>query len=159
MAGRLSTRLYAFLRKADFQREFDSVLKRIEDEIDAASVATPSSVPGFLYNCTPEVMIGDLVYIKDDDLVDRASGEAEATAPAVGLVRSKPSSTQAIIVYGGEMNGFSGLMKAQTYYLSADPGQVTLVPPMDPGGVVQKIGFARSSTTLVLRMDRDFTVI
>lgn len=70
--GRQSTRLYAFLRKADIQRDLDRLLKAIEDEVDSSS--GQAQVEGFSYNCDSSVQVRDVVYIAGANLVNRASG-------------------------------------------------------------------------------------
>jgi hypothetical protein len=111
------------------------------------------------YDCNTSISVGDVVYLSAPNFIDKADADNINKQPLIGVVDSKPSAIQAIIKYSGEITGFSGLITGSTYYLSETPGQFTTIAPSDPGAIVQKIGFAKSSTTLVVLIDRDYTII
>ncbi len=153
MAGRLSRRLYAFLFKADYQREFDRLLRQIEDELDAASIR---SAP---YNCPADLQMGDVVFLSGEDSIDRADANEDGMNPVLGFILDKVSPTMARVRYGGELPAFTGLVAGTTYYLSMTPGEITDTPPNVPGSIVQKLGVARNETTLVIQINRNITVV
>jgi hypothetical protein len=88
--------------------------------------------------------------------------EADATdntKPAIGFVVAKPTATRAIVKHYGEIGGFSGLTPGATYFLDTVAGAISAVAPLLLGNIVQRIGFARNATTIVLQIERDWTVL
>jgi len=116
-----------------------------------------------LYNCPGTVNVLDVVYLTGADLVDAADADDHTKQPVIGVVVSKPSFTTCWVQYSGELAGFIGLIPGATYYLSTTPGQ--MCRPVDPGypsnqgDIVQKVTFARSTTVMVVMIDRDFTIL
>jgi hypothetical protein len=109
------------------------------------------------YLCPSGVQVGDAVYLSGADSVDQAQADVATDRPVIGVVRIKPDSTHAIVQYYGECPLFGGLLAGKTYYLSATtPGGITDVAPSSDGNIVQKIGFARNATTLVVFIDSNF---
>jgi hypothetical protein len=102
--------------------------------------------------------VNDIVYLSAADAIDKADATTIATMPAIGFVASKPTPITATLRYYGELTGFVGLTPGQTYFVDILPGQIVVEAgaPSAPGNVVQKIGFARNSTTMVVQIDRDF---
>lgn len=121
----------------------------------AGTAAVLSSV----YACPVGVAVRDAVYLSAADGVDQADSDDSSKQPLIGIVVSKPSAITAIVAYYGEVTGFVGLTPGATYYLGTVPGTITTVAPTTPGNIVQRIGFARSATTLVVFTDRDWTEI
>ena len=111
------------------------------------------------YTCGLDVNVNSVVYLASPDFVDLAHANNPTTQPLIGIVQSKPNQTTAIVMYYGELTGQSGLIPSATYYLDVIPGGYTTNPPSATGLVVQKIGFAKDPTTLVLFIDRDFVVL
>jgi hypothetical protein len=153
MPGRLSRRLFGLLTKADYQREFDRVLRQLEDDIDAASV---QSAP---YGCPSDFRPGHLVFLAGKDTIAKADASDSGMNPVLGFVLDKPTATTARVRYGGELAAFDGLLPGTTYYLSMTPGEITTEPPNVPGSIVQKVGVARNETTLVIQINRNITVV
>jgi hypothetical protein len=113
------------------------------------------------YDCDASIAIGDVVYLSDlinGNIIDKADADDAIKQPLIGVVDSKPSVVQAIVKYSGEITGLSGLIPGSTYYLDIVPGKFTVDAPSSPGSIVQKVGFAKNSTTLVVLIDRDYTV-
>jgi hypothetical protein len=106
------------------------------------------------YACAPTVAIGDIIYLSGVDTIAKASAFSLATMPSIGLVYAKPTTTSAVVIYEGELSVFTGLIPGTRYYASVVAGQI--VPPGDvnfpsvTGNVLQDIGLARNSTTLVI---------
>jgi len=112
-----------------------------------------------LYDCPVTVSLRDSVYLVSDDAVDQADATSLATMPVIGMVRLKPTATSCVVQYAGELDGFSGLIAGSTYYQDLVSGDITDTPPSSPGEVLQRLGFAKSSGTLVVQVDRDIIVI
>ena len=113
-----------------------------------------------LFDCPALVAVRDFVYISGADAVDRTDATSIATAPALGIVISKPTGITAIVQFGdGEITGFVGLTTGARYYLATSLGAMTDVPPAGSGNILQRVGRARNTTTLVLQIDEDFGVL
>lgn len=110
------------------------------------------------YSCDISVAVGDVVYLASPDMIGKADADDIGKQPLIGVVQSKASLTDAVVLYSGELSGFTGLLPGSTYYLSTVPGQFTTVAPSDSDSIVQKIGFAKNSTTLVVLIDREYVV-
>lgn len=106
-----------------------------------------------LWNCTVTETILDVVYETAASTVARASAGSIATMPVVGIVTSKPTPTTALVARNGELTGFAGLVPDQPYFAGILPGTITLSPPGASGQVVQKVGYAKSTTTLVIEIE------
>lgn len=118
---------------------------------------TPYTSFNNVYNCPTTVSVGDAVYGTGPDSVDRAQANSISTVPAIGFVLAKPTTTTASVQYFGEVAGFSGLSTGSTYYLSDTvAGGITTTAPSTTGFIVQKVGFAKDSTTLVAVVNREF---
>lgn len=108
------------------------------------------------FNCTATESVNDAVYLFAANDVRRADAASDTTAPSIGIIKSKPTTTTCVIATDGELGGFSGLIAGDIYYLAKGlPGGITNVPITGPG-ISQKLGEARNSTTLVLNVDSDF---
>jgi hypothetical protein len=111
------------------------------------------------YTCDPGVAVLDAVFLSAADTVDKADADDASKQPLIGIVDSKPGVATAIVTYYGEVTGFVGLVPGDTYYLGLLPGTITNVAPSSPGDIVQRIGFAKDATTLILMVDRDWTLL
>jgi hypothetical protein len=134
------------------------------DPADAVRVDQVSLLAGLsTYACDPVVAVLDAVYISAADTVDKADADDTTKQPVIGFVVSKPDPTTAIVRFSGELSGFAGLTPGKTQYLSTVPGQITETapssPPDPPGTIVQPLGFARNATTIVIEIERDFTIL
>jgi hypothetical protein len=91
--------------------------------------------------------------------IQLADANASSTRPAIGAVQSI-SGGVAYLQSEGELPGFSGLIVGHQYYLSDSvPGTFTINAPTAVGSIVQKIGFAKTSTIFDLEIDADFTLL
>jgi hypothetical protein len=108
------------------------------------------------FACPGTVNVRDAVYSSAEDTVDQA--EADNTkVPCVGFVYARPGALAATVQYSGELTGFTGLVTGSTYYVGLTPGAITDdVSAYPMGSVVQEVGWARNSTTLVIVIDRDW---
>lgn len=142
-------------------------LNRFQDNVANATVVIPppgptpaTSVISTTYNCPPTVAVNDVVYLSAADTVDKADADVPSTQePLIGMVLSKPTAVTAIVQYYGEMPGWGGLTPGATYYLTDVAGVISDVAPTATGKIVQRVGFARSATILVVMVDRDYQVL
>jgi len=111
------------------------------------------------YTSTAGTAVRDIAYLSAADVAEPADADDVAKQPVIGFVKDKPTATTATVQYTSELAGFTGLIAGSTYFLSTTPGQITLVPPSAPGAIVQRVGFAKNSTTLVIMIDRDFVIL
>jgi hypothetical protein len=105
-----------------------------------------------LWNCPVGVVVGDLVYATGADSCDRANASGIATMPVIGVVESKPTPITCIVAKAGDVGGFVGLAPDAPYFAGLLAGQMALTAPVGSGQVVQKIGYAKSATTLVIAL-------
>lgn len=123
-----------------------------------SDVAAVGALTAGLYNSASDVGVTNVVYLSASDTVAKARANGMATMPVLGFVSAKPTATTATVVQDGDLGGFSGLVPGAIYFASATTaGGITADANSIPaGGVVQKLGRARNSTTLVLDVDSDF---
>jgi len=115
----------------------------VEFDIDALQNAK-------VYDCDASVQVAQAVYIDSEDHVAPAVAGAGGK-PAKGVVLYKPSTTQAVIMSDGPVDGFTGLVPEEEYFLSmVTPGAVVTPaqPAGPPGSFVQYIGTAATETVM-----------
>ena len=109
------------------------------------------------YTCPSDATVGDLVYVSGEDEVGRANASSELTMGIIGLVATKPTATTCTVTALNSIGGYSGLIPGRAYYASAvTDGAFSSVPPTATGHIVQKIGFARSTSVLVIQIGCPF---
>lgn len=108
------------------------------------------------YTCPSGIAVRDAVYLSSSGACDKADADDATKQPLIGVVVSKPTAFTAVVQYHGEVGGYAGLIPGATYYLSTVPGQITSTPPSASGDIVQRIGFAKTASVLVLMVDRDY---
>lgn len=109
------------------------------------------------YSCLSGLSVDDAVYISGNDAVSKASASSAATAPVLGFVLSKPTTTSCTVRWEGEITGFTGLVANTTYFLDTVAGGITAnISGFVHPNIIQRVGIARNSTTLVLKVDLDF---
>lgn len=95
----------------------------------------------------------ELVYASGSLAAAVADNASLATAPAIGLVLDKPTTTTATILFAGKISTFSGLTVGADYFIGTSGSIITAGSlPTASGSVIQKIGVAVSSTTLLLNI-------
>ena len=105
------------------------------------------------WNCTVTEQVGDAVFESAANTARQANANSNATMPVIGIVIQKPTATTCIIARSGEVSAFAApLIVGQEYYASTTPGQITTTVPTASGHVVQYIGYARNTSTLVVQM-------
>jgi hypothetical protein len=111
------------------------------------------------YTCPLTVAVLDAVYLSLANTVDKADANDPTKRPCVGIVRSKPTPTSAVVQVYGPLTGFVGLTPGASYYPSETPGLITAVAPTVAPTSVQPVGYAKNSTDLQVMVDRYFTLI
>jgi hypothetical protein len=108
-----------------------------------------------LWTCASVVVVRNVVYQSGSGACTQARADAVATMPAIGLCISKPTATTCIIARSGEVDGFAGLTPDSLYYVSDTlAGGITATAPSGSGNVVQKVGYAKSSSILVVELGK-----
>lgn len=81
----------------------------------------------------------------------RKADASNNTKPADGFVLANVTSPANATVYliSGQNTAVSGLTVGADYYLSTTPGLVTATAPSGTGNIVQRLGKARSATSLI----------
>jgi len=104
---------------------------------------------------------GDFVNLWYDVSVLKAR-KADATTNAKrahGFVESIVTSGQTAVVFlSGVNTAVSALTPGTDYYLATSPGTVTATPPSTSGNLVQRIGPARSATSVLFQPEEIATV-
>lgn len=109
----------------------------------------PSSTA--LLTCDSGVAVRDVVYLDGSGVAQKADASSISTAPAVGLVLDKPTSTSCNVMTYGLMTGFTGLTVGQLY-MSETAGAVTSTAPAGAGRVFQPVGRAVSTTVVLVQI-------
>lgn len=105
------------------------------------------------YSNAGSVIVGDVVYISAADTVNKADASAPATVPAIGIAVAVGASVT--VQYSGEV-ALAGLTAGAEYFLATTPGTMSTSPPSVDGQVVQKLGYAKSTTVFVLNPDNTY---
>lgn len=106
-----------------------------------------------IYTNVAVLVVGDLV-TKDGTANRVALADAsDGTLPAFGVVVDVIDATTCVVRQFGEVDTITGggaFTPGGTVYLSETAGTATQTPPATAGSVVQKIGFAKSTTEVIL---------
>lgn len=145
-----------FLDQEDSLNDLQRMLLNLRQQTGSGGVVTDGNVSG-TYTCDASLAVKDVVFFSAPLTVEKADATQVTTVPAIGMVASKPTPTSAVVRLFGEVTGLTGLTIG-TYYLSLTPGQITQTVPAGAGQVVQKVGFAKSSTIFVVTATQDFLV-
>lgn len=131
-----------------------------------AWVANPEGGGGSIgatgnYTCDPNVVVFDLVCLDlvvspTGDYINKADASAASGRPLIGVVIERPTVDTAQVLYNGELDGFIGLTPGATYYLSETPGGIVATAPTTVGSIQQRVGFARSTTCLVIMINQEW---
>jgi hypothetical protein len=105
-----------------------------------------------LWTCPVGVVVRDVVYETAANNCDRANANTIATMPVIGVVISKPTPTSCIVARSGEVSGFVGLTADIPYFAGLIAGTISVTAPVGSGRVVQKVGYARNTTNLVVEL-------
>jgi len=95
--------------------------------------------------------VGELVYSSGSFGAAQADNSGVGTAPAMGLIVSKPTAVTGTIAFFGRVGGFSALTPGANLFLGVGGSIIEAGNlPTAPGSVVQKIGEALDATTILL---------
>jgi len=110
------------------------------------SVPTPQS-----FTVPSDVSVRDIVYSTGALTADKADNTSTSTIPAIGIVISKTDSTTAVVMFTGYViGGFTGLTAGAEQFLSTE-GAITETPPSTVGYILQRIGVAIDTDTLLFQ--------
>ena len=106
-----------------------------------------------LWTCLAGDNVGDIVYESAVSTIAKANATGIATMPVVGMIISKPTAITAIVARAGEITGLAGLVPDSSYFASLVAGAMTLVAPVAPTQVVQKVGYAKTANIFVMEIE------
>lgn len=116
-----------------------------------------------LYSCPPTVLVGQAVYQTGSGTADTADSTGPAPlGPTIGVVDSKPSPTECMVVQQGEVDGYppATFIPQETLFLGAGGAIVrAALLPVVAGSMVQEVGYAKTDTVALIVLDRDFYTI
>lgn len=107
---------------------------------------------GGVYTCLAGVTVGQAVKVSASDTV-AVTDASSAAGEAQGIVVLKPTTTSAVVVWGGAASVFSGLTPGADYWLSDTPGAITASAPTATGSIQQRVGTAKNATTLEIGVE------
>ena len=112
------------------------------------------------------ISVGDVVYVKQDNIVDRACAINDSRVPVVGFVINLITTPNPIatVQYSGELTLsriLPSLLVGSQYYLSKDhPGQIMNdLSQLSGGNVLQKVGYAKDTDTFIIDIDVDYIIL
>jgi hypothetical protein len=104
---------------------------------------------------TAGVAVRDALYISAAGKVLAATASAESTGRVIGFATGAASSGGAVSAQSaGVLTGFTALTAGAPYYLSTSAGTITATPPSGSGNEVVLVGYAASTTSLEIRIQR-----
>ena len=118
----------------------------------------------YFASCSTDTAVGDLVRptANSSVFVEKVYIYDVARMPATGLVTEKVGSNVCRVQTGGTLTGaYSGLVAGKTYYVSDTGRPCVAAPSPGPGErlVLQTIGVALSSSTLIFAPSMQFTLL
>jgi hypothetical protein len=109
------------------------------------------------FNKSGSMSVGDAVYISGDNTVAQAKADGK-TGPAIGIVASL-NGGKAQVAIAGTVKGLSSLKTGTAYYVGTTAGKLSSTAPTAAGQVVQSMGVARSSSSLLVMPSLDTRTI
>lgn len=108
------------------------------------------------YPCGDTLTRLQAVYVTTDGYVARARADASGTMPAIGVVLDTETTTGNLVrvAVGGLQDGFnfSGYIGRTAFVSPATAGLVTPVPGATSGQILQKVGVAVNTSTLLIQV-------
>ena len=136
--------------------------------LDDDGLLDPSVFPSgygaetFTLAASENLSAGNLVNVWDDSgTLKVRKADASSEKPADGFVSENVTSGNNALVFQlpGTITGLTGLTAGAKYYLSGTtPGGVATTPPSGAGKIAQFLGFAKSTTELVV-LNRGYIVL
>ena len=132
--------------------------QQLQDEVSLDPVTSLTAIE-FAANCSASESVGDVVYIVSSNTVAQADASSINTAQAVGIIAQKPTDTTCVVRVNGTITGYTGLTAGREYFLSTVAGEITLNVTTAPDTVLLPVGYALSSTELLLTIsNQDLTI-
>lgn len=104
------------------------------------------------------VALYDVVFEVGANVCAKANASSIVAMPVIGVVVSIPSPARCVVARSGEViNPGWALIPDQAYFAGLIAGTLTASPPGASTQVVQKVGYAKNSTTLMVEIE-PFTV-
>ena len=107
------------------------------------------------YTAGAVISARDVVYISAADTVSPAIASAAGTSQSIGFATSGVAAAASVSVQeNGVLSGFTGLTAGSRYYLSGTTaGAVTATLPVTSGHTIVQVGYAKSTTAMLIRME------
>lgn len=162
----LTSRLIKFLQLKDTPDSYDGQANKFvavdptENElifVDVAGLNLEFLNDQTVYSVDSSAEVGDFVHNTSATTVVLADKADTANLPILGVIVSKPTTTSCIIQTLGYLEGFTGLVPGEPYYLGT-AGKITITPTTTTGEALYLVGVAKSSTRLELRIDSDYII-
>lgn len=103
------------------------------------------------WTCTVSEVLLNVVYEAGSSFVRQANAAVVGNMPAIGVV-IQTTGASCVLARSGEVDGFVGLTPGATYFVSTVAGQITTTPPSGSGNVVQRVGYAKTTTILMVQL-------
>jgi len=124
-----------------------------------------AEIPTLVVNNSPVVAVftagetltaGDWVYVSASNTVRKARANSWTTMPAIGVaMEAITSGNTGKILLAGEDGNQSGLTAGSRYFISSTvAGAIQALPPLGFGTFLQLVGIGKSSTDIVLFINR-----
>lgn len=149
--------------KVDFKaRELDMnavKITELADPTSAQDAATKAYVDGLAglsvtKNAAEAITIGDAVVLNASGEVAKADISTESLAKAVGIAANSAALGEAVkVILGGSVNGFTGLIAGDRYFL-ASSGSISSTAPTGVGEYIVQLGYAAGAGELVLSVQQ-----
>ena len=140
-------------------------IKKILSDISTQDIAELSIESGDLaygtqvrvnYPCGDTLTRLQAVYVTSDGYVVRAMANSSGTMPAIGIVLDTQSTTGNLVrvAVAGLQDGFnfSGYIGKTAFVSPATAGLVTPIPGATSGQILQKMGVAINTSTLLIQI-------
>ena len=94
-----------------------------------------------VFRCPEQALANDAMCVAPGELtLGLACAISKMTAPCVGFILHKVTSTTCVIVSHAELSGFPPAAARQPIFLSLQPGKTTTTAPVGTNVVVQRLG-------------------
>lgn len=117
-----------------------------------------SSTNTFTLNAAATIAVGDVVIVNGSGTVDLADANSGDQFVAGIAITGNTVGNPVVVQTAGVVTGLSGLTAGTRYYLSGTAGDLTATAPAGSGDFVIELGFALSSTSLLLRIQEGYEI-
>ena len=106
----------------------------------------------YVYPCDSIVAVGSLVSISPSGTLILANANS-IDGRAIGIVTDKPSNTEALVSQFFVLEGLTGVVPKQDYFLSTISGTYSTTPPTSRNSIIQVIGEGLTASSIQVTID------